>query len=434
MLCPRLLFHPFAVCLLLSSWLALAQTAQSVENMDFSAGAQAVDFLGLNQLIALSIHSHPSIATARAQYDAARFEVNAARAQYYPSPSVQVLQDKGDATSTILGLQQPLWAGGRLDAGLDAAQARHRAAQMQIVSAQDALALRVAAAWAAWMQARGRVQALEQGVALLDLYTESVVRRIQGGAAGSVDRELVAARLAQTQGDLGAARSAERTALARLAQLSGRPLRSQDIAISGSNGALDQAAGTIPERNAILAQALKRSGTLQRIEAEIEAARHETQQKRAGLWPTLSLRAQHQRNDSTAIGASASDNRIMLALDYTPGAGLSSSANIDAAVARVLAQQEGLVTARRELEDTVTNDFEDYLSSSERRHTLERALKASAEVLASYDRLFVTGKRSWLDVMNAARELIQAQTSLSDATAQQLAARARLRLHAGEIP
>ena len=58
---------------------------------------------------------------------------------------------------------------------------------------------------------------------------------------------------------------------------------------------------------------------------------------------------------------------------------------------------------------------------------------ANAEVLASYDRLFVAGRQSWLDVMNAARELIQAQTALVDVAAQRIAARARLRLHTGEM-
>ncbi|TXT24296.1 MAG: outer membrane efflux protein [Gallionellaceae bacterium] len=419
--------RPFADWLRALSFLGLLVSAHDVCAAETVAGQR--HGIGLNQLIAQSILNHPSIAATRAELGAARAEVGAARSQYYPTPSAQVLQDKGEST-TVLALQQPLWAGGRIDAGMEAAQSRENAAQVSINDAQYTLALRVTAAWAAWVQARGRSGALEKGVTLLNVYAESVSRRIEGGASGEVDRELVAARLAQTQGDLAAARSAERSALARLAQMVGQPLRAQDLVVA------DAATGAdipLPDLDAFIAQALKRSAALKRLEAEIETARHETQQRRAALWPTLNLRAQHQRGNASATDVTANDSRIMLALEYTPGAGLSASANIDAAEARVIGLRENLDAARRDLTETIATDYEEHLASVDRKRHFQRTLKASAEVLASYDRLFVAGKRNWLDVINAARELIQAQTALADVEAQQAAARARLHLHLGEM-
>lgn len=402
---------------------AFAHCAQAAEPI---AGPSAP--FGLNQLIALSIQNHPSISAARAQFGAAQSEVTAAKAQYYPTPSVQVLQDKG-TTAAVLTVQQPLWAGGRIDAGLDAARSRTNAAEVSISDAQRTLALRVTSAWAAWMQARGRGEALEEGVTLLNLYTESVNRRIEGGASAVVDRELVASRLAQTQGDLAAVRSAERSALGRLAQLAGQPLRSEDLAGTpiGTKTAL-------LALDALVAQAQARSAALKRIEADIETAGYETAQKRALLWPNLSLRARHQRSDANTTGITANDSSVMLMLDYAPGAGLSASAGIAAAESRQLALRENLAAARSELIENVVADYEDYRASSDRAQSLQRTIQASAEVLASYDRLFVAGKRNWLDVINAARELIQARTLLADAQAQQAAAHARLRLHLGEMP
>lgn len=394
------------------------------------ASAHAMPPYSLDGLIAQAIRSHPGIAARHAEVKATQAEVDAARAQYYPTPSIQLLQDKGEST-TVLTLQQPLWAGGRIDAGLDAAQSRENAAQVSVGDAQYTLALRVAAAWAAWLQARGRGEALDKGVSLLNVYAESVGRRIQGGASGLVDRELVAARLAQTHGDLAAARSAERSALARLAQMIGQPLRAQDLVVAETLVGTDM---PLPGLEALVAQAFSRSAALKRLAADIETARHEAQQRRAALWPTLSLRAQHQRGSAPATGAPADDSRIMLAIEYSPGAGLSAGANIDAAEARIIGLRESLDTARRDLTETIITDYEEYLVSSDRKQHFERTIKASAEVLASYDRLFVAGKRSWLDVINAARELIQAQTALADVEAQQIAARARLRLHIGDMP
>lgn len=418
--------HPFAGWLRALSFLGLLVFAHGACAAEAVVGQHRG--LGLDQLIALSIRNHPSIAAARAELGAAQAEVGAARSQYYPTPSVQLLQDKGEA-ATVLTVQQPLWAGGRIDAGLDAAQSRANASQVSVNDAQYKLALRITAAWAAWMQAHGRGEALGEGVTLLKVYAESVGRRIEGGASAEVDRELVAARLAQTQGDLAAARSAERSALARLAQMTGQFLRPEDLATEGASAAET----TLPGLDALIAQAIARSAALKRLEADIETARHETGQRRAALWPTLNLRAQHQRNDASSTGVTANDSRIMLALEYAPGAGTSAGANIDAAEARSNALREKLDAARRDLTETIAADYEDLLASRDRKREFQRTIKASAEVLASYDRLFVAGRRNWLDVINAARELIQAQTALADVEAQQAAARARLRLHLGEM-
>lgn len=411
------------VILSLPAWLTLLAAAAA-----HAASPDAGRPYALDRLIAQAIQNHPRIAAARAQLGAAQAEVGAARSQYYPTPSVQLLQDRGEST-TVLTVQQPLWAGGRLDAGLDKARSQANAAQVSIADAQYLLALRVTAAWAAWLQARGRSEALDDGVALLNAYAERVSRRIEGGASGAVDRELVAARLAQTQGDLAAARSAERSALARLAQMTGQPLRSHDVAVAEAPAAEIPPPGL----DALIAQAVSRSAALKRLEADIETARHETDQKRAALWPALYLRAQHQRGDPSSTGATANDSRIMLVLDYAPGAGLSAGADIDAAEARLLALRENLDAARRDLTETIAADYEDQLASHDRKREQQRTIKASAEVLASYDRLFIAGRRGWLDVINAARELIQARAALADFEAQQAAARARLRLHAGEM-
>lgn len=416
---------PHAVWLRVFSCLGLIVLAHCAQAAEPVAAPSAP--LGLDRLIALSIQNHPSISAARAEHDAAQSEVSAAKAQYYPTPSVQVSQNKGES-ATVLTVQQPLWAGGRIDAGLDAARSRMTSAEASIADARYNLALRVTGVWAAWLQARGRVEALEEGVTLLNLYTESVNRRIEGGASANVDGELVASRLTQTEGDLAAARAAERSALGRLAQLVGRPLRGEDLA------AIMEEAARLPLRDPLITQALAHSAALKRIEADIETARNETAQKRALLWPTLNLRAQHQHSDSTATGINADNSSVMLVLDYAPGAGLSAGANIDAAESRLLALRDNLAAASSELTEQVLADYEDHLASRDRARLLQRSIEASAEVLASYDRLFIAGKRGWLDVINAARELIQARTLLSDARAQQAASHARLRLHIGETP
>ena len=105
-----------------------------------------------------------------------------------------------------------------------------------------------------------------------------------------------------------------------------------------------------------------------------------------------------------------------------------------AAAARVVNLRETREAARREMTAKVSADYEDHLSNLGRKRGIQRSIQASTEVLASYDRLFVAGKRNWLDVLNAARELTQVEVSLADVEAAIAASYFRLRLHGNELP
>ena len=68
---------------------------------------------GLERLIQQAILNHPDIAAARAERRASEFDIDAARNRFYPSPAVQLREDR-DGTATVVSLTQPLWSGGRL--------------------------------------------------------------------------------------------------------------------------------------------------------------------------------------------------------------------------------------------------------------------------------------------------------------------------------
>jgi adhesin transport system outer membrane protein len=64
---------------------------------------------------------------------------------------------------------------------------------------------------------------------------------------------------------------------------------------------------------------------------------------------------------------------------------------------------------------------------------LTLAAAAGVEVLESYERQFLAGRKQWIDLMNAVREQAQTQSQLADATvAQELSSLRLLLLSAGE--
>jgi adhesin transport system outer membrane protein len=63
----------------------------------------------------------------------------------------------------------------------------------------------------------------------------------------------------------------------------------------------------------------------------------------------------------------------------------------------------------------------------------EQVRNTSAEVSESYARQYTAGRKSWLDVLNAAREASQAELTLVDAQSQMQAAVLRLKAQTGGL-
>lgn len=61
-------------------------------------------------------------------------------------------------------------------------------------------------------------------------------------------------------------------------------------------------------------------------------------------------------------------------------------------------------------------------------------MRTAKQVYESYQRQFLTGSKSWLDVMNSARDLQVAQLQLAEAVAGQLSVEWRLYILSNPLP
>ena len=78
------------------------------------------------------------------------------------------------------------------------------------------------------------------------------------------------------------------------------------------------------------------------------------------------------------------------------------------------------------------NEQEEFINARSRLVSLEKSVAGSDKVLESYQRQFQAGRKSWLDLLNAVRELAQNQYALADARASMVAAMNRLQIRAGQ--
>jgi adhesin transport system outer membrane protein len=93
-----------------------------------------------------------------------------------------------------------------------------------------------------------------------------------------------------------------------------------------------------------------------------------------------------------------------------------------------------VATAYRDLRQTLQSDQEELINTRKRIAALEKAVEGSDLVLASYQRQFQAGRKTWQDLLNAVRELAQNQYALVDARAAMLGAMHRLQVRLGQDP
>jgi adhesin transport system outer membrane protein len=74
------------------------------------------------------------------------------------------------------------------------------------------------------------------------------------------------------------------------------------------------------------------------------------------------------------------------------------------------------------------------ITQGQRRSSLLAGLASTQAMVASWDRQFLAGRKTWVEVMNAARELAQAQTALAEVEAAYVVSSWRLAVLSEGVP
>ena len=371
----------------------------------------------LEQLIASSLTSHPAAQGQRALLQSAQAGVDSARWQFYPTPSVSIETAnagaadslyQGDSRVSTLRLQQPLWTGGRLSSGMDKAEAGLLVSQASLEEVRLQLGLRVVQAYGDWLSSYLKVLAFEKSFATHVRLREQVRRRLAEGASAESDLTLAVTRLEAISADITAARAQGEIALARLGQLQGGPV--DGVALSQALASPRAFSGSA---QALLDLALGINPTLIKARAQARVQEAVIGERRADLLPEVYARIERQYGNYNFANGAA-QNRLFIGLASRFGAGLSTLSNVEAARTQHVAALSEIEVQSRTVSEQVLSDHALAISIASRIAAISASLKAAEDVSSSYDRQFLAGRKSWLDVMNAARELAQTETQLAD--------------------
>lgn len=381
----------------------------------------------ISMILKQSYQHYPSITASQKLILSTQAQIEAAKWNYFPTPSVDFSQGNSGRRGETYRIDQPVWTGGRLDAMSELAYARGDEAKYTLGESAYDLSQRVLNVLEVFIQADGEVKAFEQGKKDLESLSKMLSRRVEAGVSSESDEALIESRMYQIESDLITAKRRYDMAKSQLELLIGKKMRCR---INFKRDTLLHKAFTFREAEK---EMLRTHPTLKKKRAQIAIAQAEKKSADAVVMPNVSLRAEHQRGSLYTNDPVNNETVAYVAISFNPGAGFSAMSNIESAKYKVLQARDDLRTSEQVLKDGLLRDFSDYRSARSRLESVQHMITSSKAVLESYKRLFLAGKKQWLDLVNASREVTMNYVTLATLRASIIISAYRLSLDTGKL-
>ena len=396
-------------CVVLVGFMALGFGGQT---MAWASSEPTV--LSLEQAIDLATTQHPLVQQKRRNLDASAQDIKAAQYKWLPTLTLETSQTLGgqpqilgnsDPYAGNIKVEQPLWSGGRITSEIDMAEARKQIAQLQLQETQQDLMLRVLQAFLDYQKLTTRLTIAQDNIQEHQRLYELISRRQKQQVTSEADVALAFARLQQVLAERNSMRAQHQAGRLGLEQLTGRAL-TQNMSLK------EATERTLVWQDEWTAQGAARatSPILHRLRAETMLSEADLNFRKNQVLPQINLR--HERFMGATINVPF--DRTMLVLQYQPGSGVSAWPSMDAAVKRLEASQSAYEAGAREVTEKVSSQWIEVTSFKEMLVVTSQYAAAAQEVMASYLRQYTAGRKTWLEVLNAQKEWVQARYAQVD--------------------
>ncbi|HSW15360.1 MAG TPA: TolC family outer membrane protein [Solimonas sp.] len=399
----------------------------------------AAQALSLPEAAQLALRNDPRIRAASADVGAAQAAVEQARAGYQPSVSVAAdvgradfqvdspFPPSGTRTPNSIGAQltQPLYAGGRIDAQVDAAGFAAEGAGSRDAATRQQVLLAAINAYLSVSRDRAVIGLNQSNLRALDAAGSDTRKRFDAGEATRTDVSQAQARVAGAQAELAGARAALRSSTASFERVVGvAPEALAETAVE-------------PPLPATLDTALQQAQTsplLREAQAQQRAAQAGIGLARAAGRPQLFIDAQANTADNTDFGYERIDRwSALLKLQLPLYQGGAVSAAVHEAEAREVQAAALAEDTAQAIEESVIQAWESLQAARERVPAFEAQAQAAELALDGVRKELEVGSRTTLDLLDAERELLSAQVSLINSRRDRSAAAYRLLAVTGQL-
>ncbi|MGZ3272957.1 MAG: TolC family outer membrane protein [Caulobacteraceae bacterium] len=388
----------------------------------------------LDQAIASALQHDPGLKRALAERDAASARLQQARAGQLPSLTLSGSASAGSTdfgpffgygrqtlhpSSAQITLQQPVFAGGGVTAGIDQAKAGQSGARSQYESVRLGLIADVAEAFEAARRSDQAIGLNRAEVEELALFADQAQRRFAAGDAPRTDVDRAQARLAQAHADLARAEGAAAQARARFQTLVGQEPQALQppSAPPPTPGTLDEA----------VALARANNPALQTARSTLTASQAGVRRAEAERLPTVALVAEASSvRDQFLPGYRADGATVGVQGRWSIFSGGLIAGRIDEARAARRGAEAGLDRARDAVDEAVIDAWQALHTADAVAKAAAAQTKAADSALDGVKNEVRVGTRPAIDQLDAEREALAAKVGALQADADLLVAAYRL--------
>jgi outer membrane protein len=396
----------------------------------------------LDEAIASAMAHAPEIAASDAEADAAKGRLDQAQSGRLPTVALSGTIGVGwldpkeffglgaedvvprTAQATI---EQPLFTGGRVEAGIDRARAGVVAAEAGQIATRSQLVAATARAYGDVLTSARLIELHERLVVETTEIERQARLRFRAGESPRTDISQASARLAEARAGLARAQGLQVSARARFANLT--RLNADELQPLPANPALpatlEEAMETAKRDNPALAQA---EAALRQARAAARVARAERLPTVAAFAEAATVRDQFfpdYRADSATVGIRAR---------WELFSGGRVSGKISEASGEERAAEARLRTVRQQLEEQLISAFHNVRTSQLVEQAAGEQANSANEALTSVRHEVRVGMKPQLDLLDAEREAIAAEAAAARARADRIVAAYQLLSLLGRFP
>lgn len=386
------------------------------------------------EVLRMALASSPSILSKTRELEAADSTLKGAEWGRYPALSASfatapaavdgTLAASQSAPSSYVRVDQPLYAWGAIDARIKTADLQKTGAKLAISTEANNVADRVISAYGQIVATQEKIGVQQDAVARLTEFEGMVGRRLASQLSSKNDASLVNSRLQQARSELVQTLAAQTRAQAQLEEIMGQSVK----------GKLQPVPASVDWANldAVQLSCLDSASELASARLSRDLAENQIKQRTADIFPRLVGRL--ERIHAPTVGMASTDyTQAYVVLEASLGNGLSALEGVSESSARLQASEQQIEMTRRALLQQTASAWSDFRSFSDQEAILKEITSENQEIVESFIRQYLAGKKSWLDVLNVERELVQSRLQIADIRATQMTAALRLQRLGGHL-
>ena len=333
--------------------------------------------------------------------------------QRYSTPNIEFSQKSGQDRNIRFSLEQPIWTGGNITHSINMEKSRIDSAIADVESVKVEISTEFINILGEWIAAYEKRKAYMKSSLIYDELEHTIKRRAASGVSSEVDVLLIESRKRVLLNDILKEENNLTIRSQMLSSILGRMLSIKDLADYGFGKPLEQLPKSELPKIHDLNDSIKKHPRVIKLNKELATQEIEYKKVRSGIWPRVSLELRHEQNENN-FGFTNKDTGVYLNVtsNWTPGlSSFTSHHKIESLLSSTQSERDAQI---QRLTRLYINDYLSYDATVKQIENTMKSIQSARMIYDSYKRQYLVGKKTWIELLNAAQDIINYEVQLAD--------------------